>query len=69
MGFALPGAISAQLVKPKQKVVAMCGDGSFLMNLQEVETAVRLNLPIIIVVLLVCTQQQFIYLILLLSYV
>ncbi len=50
MGFALPGAISAQLVKPKQKVVAMCGDGSFLMNLQEVETAVRLNLPIIIVV-------------------
>src|SRR5918994_1358741 len=63
MGFALPGAISAQLVKPKQKVVAMCGDGSFLMNVQEIETAVRLNLPIIIVVLLVCTQQQFIYLI------
>lgn len=56
MGFALPGAISAQLVKPKQKVVAMCGDGGFLMNVQEVETAVRLNLPIIIVVLLVCTQ-------------
>jgi acetolactate synthase-1/2/3 large subunit len=50
MGFALPGAISAQLVKPKQKVVAMCGDGGFLMNMQEVETAVRLNLPIIIVV-------------------
>jgi acetolactate synthase-1/2/3 large subunit len=50
MGFALPGAISAQLVKPKQKVVAMCGDGGFLMNVQEVETAVRLNLPIIIVV-------------------
>jgi acetolactate synthase I/II/III large subunit len=50
MGFALPGAISAQLVKSKQKVVAMCGDGSFLMNVQEVETAVRLNLPIIIVV-------------------
>jgi acetolactate synthase-1/2/3 large subunit len=50
MGFALPGAISAQLVKPKRKVVAMCGDGSFLMNVQEVETAVRLNLPIIIVV-------------------
>jgi acetolactate synthase-1/2/3 large subunit len=50
MGFALPGAISAQLVKPEQKVVAMCGDGGFLMNAQEVETAVRLNLPIIIVV-------------------
>jgi acetolactate synthase-1/2/3 large subunit len=58
MGFALPGAISAQLVKPKQKVVAMCGDGGFLMNVQEVEAAVRLNLPIIIIMLLICTQQQ-----------
>jgi len=50
MGFALPGAIAAQLVKPKQKVVAMCGDGGFLMNVQEIETAVRLKLPIIIVI-------------------
>jgi len=50
MGFALPGAISAQLVKPKQKVVAMCGDGGFLMNIQELETAVRLQLPIIIII-------------------
>jgi acetolactate synthase I/II/III large subunit len=50
MGFALPGAIAAQLVKRKQKVVAMCGDGGFLMNVQEVETAVRLKLPIIIVI-------------------
>ena len=50
MGFALPGAIAAQLVKPRQKVVALCGDGGFLMNVQELETAVRLNLPIIIVV-------------------
>lgn len=50
MGFALPGAIAAQLVKPNQKVVVMCGDGSFLMNIQELETAVRLHLPIIIVV-------------------
>jgi acetolactate synthase I/II/III large subunit len=50
MGFALPGAIAAQLVKPKQKVVAMCGDGGFLMNIQELETAVRLQLPIIIIV-------------------
>jgi acetolactate synthase-1/2/3 large subunit len=45
MGFALPGAIAAQLVKSKQKVVAMCGDGSFLMNVQEIETAARLKLP------------------------
>jgi acetolactate synthase-1/2/3 large subunit len=50
MGFALPGAIAAKLVRPKQRVVAICGDGGFLMNVQELETAVRLNLPIIIVV-------------------
>jgi acetolactate synthase-1/2/3 large subunit len=35
MGFALPGAIAAQLARPNQKVVAMCGDGGFLMNVQE----------------------------------
>jgi acetolactate synthase I/II/III large subunit len=50
MGFALPGAIAAQLAIPNQKVVAMCGDAGFLMNVQELETSVRLNLPIIIVV-------------------
>jgi len=50
MGFALPGAIAAQLARPNQKVVAMCGDGAFLMNVQEIETAVRLKLPIIIIV-------------------
>jgi acetolactate synthase-1/2/3 large subunit len=49
MGFALPGAIAAKLVYPK-KSVAMTGDGGFLMNVQEIETAVRLKLPIIIVV-------------------
>ena len=50
MGFSVPGAIAAQLVYPKKKVVAMCGDGSFLMNVQEIETAVRLRLPIIVIV-------------------
>jgi acetolactate synthase-1/2/3 large subunit len=50
MGFALPGAIAAQLAKPKQKVIAMCGDAGFLMNVQELETAVRLKLPLIVVV-------------------
>jgi len=50
MGFALPGAIAAQLARQDQKVVAMCGDGGFLMNVQEIETAVRLKLPIIIIV-------------------
>lgn len=50
MGFALPGAIAAQLAFPERKVVAMCGDGGFLMNVQELETAVRLRLPIIVVI-------------------
>jgi acetolactate synthase I/II/III large subunit len=50
MGFALPGAIAAQLARPNQKVVAMSGDGGFLMNVQEIETAVRLKLPVIIIV-------------------
>ena len=50
MGFSLPGAIAAKFVYPERKVVAMCGDGSFLMNVQELETAVRYKLPIIIIV-------------------
>lgn len=50
MGFSVPGAIAAKLAHPERKVVAMCGDGSFLMNSQEIETAVRLNLPVVIVV-------------------
>jgi acetolactate synthase-1/2/3 large subunit len=50
MGFALPGAIAAKLVRPNQKVVVMCGDGGFLMNVQELETAVRLQLPIIVII-------------------
>jgi len=50
MGFSVPGAIASQLVFPDKKIVAMCGDGSFLMNVQEIETATRLHLPIIIVV-------------------
>ena len=50
MGFALPAAIAAQLVNPNQKIVAMCGDGGFLMNIQELETAVRLCLPLIVII-------------------
>jgi acetolactate synthase I/II/III large subunit len=50
MGFALPAAIAAQLVDASHKIVAMCGDGGFLMNVQEIETAVRLRLPIIVIV-------------------
>jgi acetolactate synthase-1/2/3 large subunit len=50
MGFALPGAIAAKLVYPNKSIVAMSGDGGFLMNVQEIETAVRLKLSIIVIV-------------------
>lgn len=50
MGFSLPAAIAAQLVDTSHKIVVMCGDGGFLMNVQEIETAVRLRLPIIVIV-------------------
>jgi len=47
MGFALPGAISAKLVHPERRVLALCGDGGFLMNVQEMETATRLGTNIV----------------------
>jgi len=50
MGFAFPGAIAAKIVHPDRNVVAMCGDAGFLMNIQELETAVRLKLSVITVV-------------------
>ena len=50
MGFALPTAIAAKLVHPDRKVVTVTGDGGFLMNCQELETAVRLRTPIVNVV-------------------
>ena len=50
MGFALPGAIAAKMLYPDRTIIAMSGDGGFLMNIQEIETAVRLKLPIIIIV-------------------
>jgi acetolactate synthase-1/2/3 large subunit len=50
MGFALPGAISAKLVHPERKVLAICGDGGFLMNVQEMETARRLGTRIAVMV-------------------
>src|SRR5499433_2950591 len=50
MGFALPAAISAKLVHPERKVVAVSGDGGFLMNCQELETARRLGLAIVNVI-------------------
>jgi acetolactate synthase I/II/III large subunit len=47
MGFALPTAIAAKLVLPERRVVAVSGDGGFLMNCQELETAVRLRTPVV----------------------
>jgi acetolactate synthase-1/2/3 large subunit len=43
MGIAIPGAIAAKLVNPSQRVVAVTGDGGFMMNCQELETARRLG--------------------------
>jgi acetolactate synthase-1/2/3 large subunit len=50
MGFALPGAIAANLVHPDRRILAICGDGGFLMNVQEMETARRLNSDIVVLV-------------------
>jgi acetolactate synthase-1/2/3 large subunit len=50
MGIALPGAVAAKLLFPHRRVVAVTGDGGFLMNSQELETAVRLGLPVVIVI-------------------
>jgi acetolactate synthase-1/2/3 large subunit len=50
MGIAIPGAIAAKLVHPDRKVVALCGDGGFLMNSQELETAKRIGANICVVV-------------------
>jgi acetolactate synthase I/II/III large subunit len=47
MGFALPTAIAAKLVYPNRHVVTVSGDGGFLMNSQELETAMRLRTPIV----------------------
>jgi acetolactate synthase-1/2/3 large subunit len=51
MGAGLPSAIAAKLINPDKKVIAVCGDGGFMMNSQEMETAVRLNLNLIVIIL------------------
>ncbi len=50
MGFALPGAIAASIVYPNQRILAIAGDGGFLMNVQEMETAKRLNCNLVVMV-------------------
>lgn len=51
MGAGLPSAIAAKIVHPDRKVMAICGDGGFMMNSQELETAVRLGLNLVVLIL------------------
>ena len=51
MGAGLPSAMAARLVYPDRKVMAICGDGGFMMNSQELETAVRLNMNLVVLIL------------------
>ncbi len=51
MGAGLPSAMAAKIALPRRKVVAVCGDGGFMMNSQELETAVRLGLDLVVLVL------------------
>jgi acetolactate synthase-1/2/3 large subunit len=51
MGAGLPSAMASSMVYPERKVMAICGDGGFMMNSQEMETAVRLNLDITVLIL------------------
>ncbi len=51
MGAGLPSAIAAKIVHPDKNIVAICGDGGFMMNSQELETAVRLGLNLVVLIL------------------
>lgn len=51
MGAGLPSAMAAKIVYPDKPVIAVCGDGGFMMNSQEMETAVRLKLHIVVIIL------------------
>ena len=51
MGAGLPSAMMAALLYPKRRVMAVCGDGGFMMNSQELETAVRLKLNLVVLIL------------------
>ena len=51
MGAGLPSAMMAAMLYPKRRVMAVCGDGGFMMNSQEMETAVRLGLNITVLIL------------------
>ena len=67
MGFGLPAAIGAQIGNPNKRVICICGDGGFQMNIQEMATAVQHELPITIVIInnsflgMVKEMQHFFY--------
>jgi acetolactate synthase I/II/III large subunit len=50
MGIAIPGAIAAKLVYPDRRIVAVTGDGGFMMNCQELETALRAKTPFVTII-------------------
>jgi acetolactate synthase-1/2/3 large subunit len=50
MGAGLPSAIAAKLLNPGRRVMAVCGDGGFMMNSQELETAMRLELDLVVLI-------------------
>ena len=51
MGAGLPSAMMAAMLHPERRVLAVCGDGGFMMNSQEMETAVRLGLNLVVLIL------------------
>ncbi len=51
MGAGLPSAIAAKCLDPSRRVLAVCGDGGFMMNSQELETAVRLKLDLVVLII------------------
>lgn len=67
MGYGLPAAIGAQVKYPNKRIISICGDGSFMMNIQELATLKRYSLPVKIIVLnnahlgLVRQQQELFY--------
>lgn len=67
MGFGLPAAIGASLANPDKRVVCISGDGSIMMNLQELATLSELNLPVTVIVLqngtlgMVYQQQKYLF--------
>jgi acetolactate synthase-1/2/3 large subunit len=51
MGAGLPSAMMAAMLNPDKRVLAVCGDGGFMMNAQELETAIRLKLNLVVMIL------------------